>query len=1261
MPSVNSVVSISSSGFTFLYPEDLPVSARREDILAVLRANQVVIVAGETGSGKTTQLPKMCLEARPDQRGQIGCTQPRRVAALSVSRRVAEELGVVWGREVGCKIRFKDDTAHDTRIKFMTDGILLAEIPSDPLLRRYSTIILDEAHERSLNIDFLLGYLQQILPRRPDLKVVITSATIDTEEFSRAFGGAPIVEVTGRLHPVEIRYRVAEDVENDLISDAVNATEELLIETDEGDVLVFMPTERDIRETRDALEERLGAGFEIVGLFGRMPAAEQQRIFAPGRKRRVIVATNIAETSLTIPRIRAVVDTGLARISRYNPRTRTRRLPVEPVAQSSANQRAGRAGRLGPGVCVRLYAEDDFVERPQFGMPEIQRTNLAEVILRIKAFRLGDIETFPFLNPPGSQAVRAGYVLLHELGALDDNNALTQVGAELARLPVDPTLGRMLLQARTENVLPEMLVIAAGLSVPDPRERPEEAREAAAAAHKTFLAEGSDFLTLLAIWQASASAEGSNALRRFCKKNYLSNVRMREWRDIHRQLTEAVAGRAALAPTHAPGPAIADGVHRSVLTGLLGQIALRQERNSYMTSGNRLLTVFPGSGLYSRKDRPQKTKRGDQPVTEEKSRQPLWVAIGEIVQTSQLFARTIAGIIPEWAVELGAHLCERRYTEAHWNAKAGRVLVTERILLHGMEISRRKVDHGRLNALEATEIFIRGALLDEETPVGLKFFAANRALRHKIETALTRSRAPQTRDLDQAFYEFYAKRIEGISSLHDLNRLVKSREPDFLFAKEADLVEAGEWEFDRAAFPDDVTLGNTVLSLEYAYSPGEEHDGVTVRVPLPAASSLSDAQVAWLVPGLREEQIGYLLRALPKMLRRPLHPLEPKVREVVAHFQPGRGEFLEDLAEFITRRFGVKVCASDWADRPLPDHLRPRVDVIDQKNQTVASGRDLHVVRAAAGTVEVRSDAWDRAARHWERVGEGGWDFGDLPEAIPVEEIAGVTVFAYPGLKNENDVVRVRLFRKIEEREKCSAAAVVRLAEATLVKDLAWLDKEVATIFRPAKTTSPRDLGNALDAWNVRAASRTPWGETAHQSASDHIRAHCLPMIPLLPLTEERFLQHVEMVHKELPALVRKVKDLFHKIRDLREAILGAGKTYAGLEADLRRLVPEDFLSKTPHDRLVHVPRYLRSVQIRAERAATNPAKDAEKARQLARFLTAKPPEGNSEEFRWMMEEFRVSIFSQELGTAAPASVRRLEALLEMEKGAAQLTRMAPG
>ncbi|MES2569081.1 MAG: ATP-dependent RNA helicase HrpA, partial [Verrucomicrobiota bacterium] len=831
--------------FSINYPADLPICARREEIVAALRAHQVLIVAGETGSGKTTQLPKMCLEAGLDLNGKIGCTQPRRVAAMSVSRRVAEELGVTWGREVGCKMRFNDDTGRDTRVKFMTDGILLAEIQSDPSLRAYSTLILDEAHERSLNIDFLLGYLQGLLRRRPDLKVIITSATIDTEAFSKAFGGAPIIEVSGRLFPVEVRYAPIEArnvslssapayEEVSVVEAAARAAEEALIEFDSGDILVFMPTERDIRDTRDLLEGSLGRGIEVLALYGRLTNAEQQRIFAPGNQRRVIVATNIAETSLTIPRIGVVIDAGLARMSRYNPRTRTKRLPVEPVSQSSANQRAGRAGRVRDGVCIRLYSQEDFEKRPQFTQPEIQRANLAEVILRMKAFRLGEVENFPFLSPPQSESIRAGYRLLQELGALtqSDNattegNQLTPLGRELARLPLDPTLGRMLLQARTEGALPEMLVIAAGLSIPDPRERPEEEKEAAAAAHRAFAHPDSDFLTLLNLWQLAPDPEARtsrNALRRFCSSNYLSVSRMREWRDVYRQLSETmeerVGGLRSRQPAE-PRPARAEGsrppvaiahperlqpekeegsdparlynmVHRSVLAGLLGQIGFRQERNTYKASSDRLVSIFPGSNLYERNVKKPKSapaapgKAGAAP-----SRQPLWIVAGEIVQTSQLFARTVARIDPQWVSELGAHLCNFRYALPAWSPKAGRVLVWERILIHGLELSKRQIDYGRINAVEATELFIRGALVAGEARIPLRFFAENAKVREKIETALTRVRSNRVQDLDEAFYRFYAERIQGVSSLHDLNRFVRETgggNPDFLCATEADLI-----------------------------------------------------------------------------------------------------------------------------------------------------------------------------------------------------------------------------------------------------------------------------------------------------------------------------------------------------------------------------------------------------------------------------------------------------------------------------------------
>ncbi len=1310
--------------FTIRYPEDLPICARREEIVAALRAHQVLIVAGETGSGKTTQLPKMCLDAGLAERGKIGCTQPRRVAAMSVSRRVAEELGVTWGREVGCKMRFADDTGRDTRVKFMTDGILLAEIQSDPMLRAYSTLILDEAHERSLNIDFLLGYLQGLLKKRGDLKLVVTSATIDTEAFSRAFGGAPIIEVSGRLYPVDVRYQpvladadTGEDPTH--VEAAVRATEDALIESDFGDVLVFMPTERDIRETRELLEGSLGSGIEVLGLFGRMPAAEQQRIFAPGERRRVIVATNVAETSITLPRIRYVIDTGFARMSRYNPRTRTKRLPVEAISQSSANQRAGRAGRVQDGVCIRLYEQEDFEKRPRFTQPEIQRANLAEVILRMKAFALGDIETFPFIDPPIQAAVRAGYVLLHELGALNDANNLTGLGVELASLPLDPTLGRMLLQARAENSLPEMLIIAAGLSVPDPRERPEDAKEAAAAAHRAFADPDSDFFSLLNIWRDSPDAEskgGGNALRRFCKANFLSVARMREWRDIHRQLAEAMGERGAVAGagwkkqtlssraerSEVEGPLTSAGgggaelnrrnargpstsflppsparnsaqddrglerrgapegasytaIHRAILTGLLGQIAQRQEKNTYKASGNRLVTLFPGSNLYERREKPKKNAGPAKP--EAKTQQPPWIVAGEIVETSQLFARSVAGIDPEWVVDLGAHLCERRYTEPHWSAKAGRVLALERVLVHGLEITRKDVDYGRIDPEKATELFIRGALVNEEARIPLRFFEENQKLRDKIENALTRVRSRRAHDLDEALYLFYAARITNVSSVHDLNKLFRervTREPDFLCATEEDLIGDHDASYNRIHFPDAVPLGNTALPLTYAYQPGEESDGVTVRVPLPVAAQLTSAQVQWMVPGLREEQIGVLLRALPKSVRKPLMPLEPKIREVATEFQPGAGDFFAALADFLSRKYRVTVRAEDWPAGSLPAHLQPRVEVIDRHQRTVASSRDLKEIHATVESRDVRSGAWDRAVKQWERSGVVLWDFGDLPEEVEVEKIAGVPALAFLGLQTGDQCVAIRLFKKRDDAAVASTAAVRQLAELVLARDLAGVWKELAGFAKhiPSTTTKAAGFQDQLAALSAKLSSApAPYltGEVLQKSANEHLLAHTLTLRPIFPLTTARFTALVETARRELPTLTYQLGEAAKRLLTLRAAIVASPKRYATFDADLARLLPPDFLARTPPEHLPHLHRYLRGVQIRAERAVVSPAKDAEKAKQLIPFRDwqkhVAPAE--REHFRWLLEEFRVSLFAQELGTAQPVSAQRLLRLIE--------------
>lgn len=1229
------------------YPPDLPITARRDDILTAIRGHQVVILAGETGSGKTTQLPKMCLEVIGDRHGQIGCTQPRRVAAMSVSRRVAEELNVRWGGMVGCKMRFSDDTSRETRVKFMTDGILLAEIQSDPMLRAYSMLILDEAHERSLNIDFLLGYLKTLLPKRPDLKVVVTSATIDTEAFSAHFDSAPIIEVSGRLFPVDVRYQPVGDSDEDPshLDAAVDAVEDVLIETNDGDVLVFMPTERDIRDTRDILDGRLGAGIEVLALFGRMASHEQQRVFSPGAKRRVIIATNVAETSITLPRIRYVVDTGLARMSRYNPRTRTKRLPVEDISQSSANQRAGRAGRVQDGVCIRLYSEEDFLKRPRFTQPEIQRANLAEVILRMKAFRLGEIEDFPFINPPVSAAIRAGYDLLHELGALSETQEMTAKGRELAALPLDPTLGRMLLQAREEGCLEDMLILAAGLSVPDPRERPEEKKELANAAHKAFAAPDSDFMTLLKIWKAAPDLErgGKNALRRFCRTNFLSFTRMSEWRDVWMQLRDTFREPAKTVPPEQAETCL----HRCILAGHLGHIALRQERNQYKAPGNREVMVFPGSNLYERREKNAKPGQ-------EKTKQPLWIVAGEIVQTSQLFARTVARIDPQWAAELGEHLLERRYSEPHWSPKAGRVLVTERLLLHGLEVKRQPIDFGKIDPVAATQLFIRGALLEGTTLIPHRFFGYNQKLRDRLEAALTRVRSSRVYAIEEHLFEFYRARIHAVSSIHDLNKLVNERlrtEPDFLCVEEDDLTGGDDLSSDLQQFPDQTAVGNNVLPITYAYKPGQEDDGVTVQVPLPLAAQLTSGQLQWMVPGLREELITTLLRALPKPMRRSLMPIEATAKKIAHEFNPGRSDFLEALAKHLRQVHQLPVSASDWPPNSVPLHLQPRIEVVAQGNKSVIASRDLESIRATVQKQERKSDAWERLVPRIEKYALPGWTFGDLPETVLVEEINGVPVLGYPGLSLREGEVDLRLFRKSEEATSASLKAVRQLAEWALGKDISWLQKELRSFDLAARpSAAPRSLG--LQDLGQLASAKTATPTTSSQplsaQAQEHILAHVLKLDPILPLNEKRFQKLCDNARRDLPLLVQRVRDLLRQCDDWRQKILAYPKRYIGLEQDLMRLLPMNVLMVTPHEQLQHLPRYLKAIYVRAERAANNPAKDLEKARLIQDFQgwenEVRPSQ--HEAFRWLFEEYRVSTFAQELGTAQPASIKRLEALL---------------
>jgi len=1295
------------------YPEALPITARKQEIVEAIRQRQVVIVAGETGSGKTTQIPKMCLEAGLGVEAKIGCTQPRRVAALSISRRIAEELGVTWGREVGCKIRFDDRAGSETYIKVMTDGILLAEIQGDPLLSEYNAVILDEAHERSLNIDFLLGYLKGLLQKRPELKLIITSATIDTEAFSRAFDHAPVIEVSGRMFPVEVFYAPLDAVSEErgeltYIDAAVQAVERVMSAPGLGDVLIFMPGERDIRETSDCLRSRFGEETEIVPLYGRLTAGDQQRVFAPCSRRKLVVATNIAETSLTIPGIRYVIDSGLARVSRYNPRTRTRRLPIEPIAQSSAEQRKGRSGRVQNGVCLRLYSEEDFAGRPRYTMPEIQRANLAEVILRMKAFRLGEIETFPFINPPLPPAIHGGYTLLQELGALDPNRDLTPLGRDLAHLPIDPTLGRMVLQARGEHATRELLIIAAGLSIQDPRERPLDKKDAAAAAHRRFLDPRSDFLALLNLWNAVheqwEELRTQNQRRKFCQASFLSYVRMREWQDLHAQLEDALGEIDTLVINESNADYAA--IHRSVLAGLLGHVALRQEQNKYRASGNREVTLFPGSVLFARDSGPRRPKspKGGSAAARGPV-QPQWVVAGEMVETSRLFARTLGGIEPDWILDLGAHLCRTTYEHSRWSAAAGRVLIEEITTLYGLEVRRRDVAMGNVQPKEAMEIFIRSALVEEDwdppargsdtgtaaeeitrprgthSPARYGFLDHNRRVRSKIEIWQTRMRQHGQIDLDEALVGFYSERIQNISSVPELDRFIRDHaQHQRLFATEADLIGTQDLSCDFEAFPDTVMLAGNSAPLAYAYRPGEEEDGVTVTLDFATAQALSSAAVEWAVPGLREGHIAELLRSLPKAIRRQLMPFPPKIAEIMKELRPAGKSLKHDLAEFIRKRYGVAVVPSSWSEAPLPQHVRPRVRITDGNHRVLGAGRDLNELRHKLSQANVEpagaAPAWTCLAQKWERFGVTGWTFGILPERVEWNEAGHPPLCGWPGLELEQGQVHIRLFRTLEKARQASLAGVQRLIELELQKDLGWLQKDLHALSRSEPLLAGLCSSEELQA-----------------TAYANLKRYLLPREPFTTLDEALFQAAVDLARERLPGLASQMMQRLELVLKLRADLL---RRYVGITAkqtnaapkgslselshpdtppagtkppmfvakELAALLPANFLQVIPFEQLAHVPRYLKAVQIRAERAAVNPVKDGERARQVApyqealRQTSARPtasPEhaARLEEFRWMIEEFKVSLFAQELGTAFPVSAKRLDQQLERIAGAA--------
>ena len=1194
--------------FRIEYPPELPISARADEIVAAIQNNQVLILAGETGSGKTTQIPKMCLVAGRGERGQIACTQPRRVAATSVARRVAEELNVPFGREVGCKIRFADQTSGDTVIKFMTDGMLLAELQADPEMRDYDTIIVDEAHERSLNIDFILGHLRRLRLRRPELKIVITSATIDTEAFSKAFDGAPIIEVSGRVYPVEVIWSPLEEMKGDkgeltYIDAAVEAVERVLLESSVGDVLVFLPTERDIREARDLLEGRRLGRLEIVPLFGRLTNAEQQRVFAVTQARKIVLATNIAETSLTIPGIRFVIDTGLARFSRYTPQSRTRRLPVEPVSQSSADQRKGRCGRVSDGVCIRLYSEADFAERPRFTQPEIQRSNLADVILRMKAFGLGDIEEFPFLNAPPTKGIRAGYALLHELGATDEAGVLTDLGRELAHLPVDPTVGRMILQARTEQALREVLIIAAALSIQDPRERPLDQQQKADTAHRRFTNPDSDFLTLLSIWETyhdEFEAMTLGKLRKFCTAHFLSFMRMREWRDVYAQIEDTLRERDGFKRTSiydgvkqgqevklALGTPAYASIHRSILAGLLGNVSTRTDEGDYHAAHDRRVDIFPGSALFEKRER-KNPPGGRAPPTKAPAKPKVarWLMAAEVMETSRLYARTCARIDPQWMLSLGAHLLKVAHSEPFWSAEAGRVLVKERRRLYNLELDTRSASYGKINPAHATEIFIREGLVGDTVTWPFDFLAHNRRMREETETILTRTRSAGYMNIDEALYRFYAAQISDISAVGELVDFVRHQQatrPKFLFLGENDLRPPAESEHGAEAFPEALPVDNRVLPLAYAYQPGKAGDGVTVRVSPAEAEALTPAALDWAVPGHLPEKVELMLKALPKEQRRDLIPLTETAQKLTRDLallaaRATQPTLAAALAELLQPRLGVRIDPALWSAKALPDHLRVRVEVVDSNDKVLCASRDLaeiqtllhsssrEVSRKAAST---ENAAWRAARAKWEGEPATEWKFGDLPESVRVEEKHGIPVLAYPGLKAMAAGVAVRLFATPEEAAAATRTGLEKLFAAQLRHDLGWLEKDLRALrmlgaLAVTLVTMEQLQADALEGirrWVCDGGRMEGRAPARPLGASEETASRELGPPKL---TAARFAAGVAQAKADLRGLVPKLGDWLKEIFTLRLALETHAQPYPGLADDLAALLTPDFLRTTP-------------------------------------------------------------------------------------------------
>ena len=1254
-----------------VFPSELPISEHRDQILEALESHQVLIVSGETGSGKTTQLPKFCLEAGRGRRGRIALTQPRRVAATSISRQIAHELETEVGRMVGYRIRFSEKHSEETLIQVMTDGMLLAETRSDRFLDQYDTIILDEAHERSLNIDFLLGYLLQLLNKRRDLRLIITSASIDTDQFSKNFGNAPVIEVSGRSYPVEIQYQGLEESRIDsgeytVIDAACDSVREVLEDSREGDLLVFLPGEQEIREVIERLSP-YQQDHLLLPLYGRLTSKEQNRIFRVSPKRKVVVATNIAETSLTIPGIRYVIDSGTARISRYLPRKRIQRLQVELIAQSNALQRAGRAGRVGPGVCIRLYSEEVFEQLREYAEPEILRSNLAGVILQMLSLDLGHsnkkgpdrITSFPFMNPPPASAVREGFKLLDELGALDSDQRLNPLGRQLARLPIEPQIARMLLEALEEQALREVLVIAAGLSIQDPREFPLEEKEKARQMHRSFVHPDSDFLTLLNIWDRYhdewESLRTENKMRKFCKKHFLSFVRLREWRDIHRQLTTVLKEARLLKLNQ--NPADYGAIHRSILSGLLNCIAQKIEKSQYRGAGGKEVYIFPGSALAKRSGN--------------------WILAAEQVETSRLFARKVANIEVEWLERLGGKLCRSIYSEPLFNEESGIVEASERVTLYGLTIvPRRSIPYARINRAEATRHFIQEALVSGRLRSRLPFFRNNRKLKQQLLDQDAKLRRNREHDLDAAQEAFYTERLHGIGSIHDLNRLLRNRKKEgadgFLMMKLDDFLQLADEELGSIEdYPDHWQSGEVRFPLKYEFLLGSDSDGVTLQARDENLSFLHPYALEWLVPGQWEERIFHLLKSLPKTTRRHFVPLGDSAKSLRADLKPPEGldvsnsiqisesvknrtgySFIENLRLLVRETYRIHIPEEDWDWNRIPDYLKPRIEIRDSRNKIVHAGREgLELIRMRKAELKQspqisisRDDSavWKKAAMKWKLDEINGWNF-ELPREIEIENPGGPNLKGFPGLSINNERISRRLFGNSEEASRSTAPALYKMLSLAVGPDLAWMQKELSDLHELHALYAPFGSPEAMkeDLWQnlFQHLFEGSWISGSHEYESriqeaqrkmESISGQFLPGFKSL-------LESYHLTQEELVKLKERSTQMDHN----------------NLVEHVSNLLPSRFPAKIPFVQWNNLKRYLKAVRIRLDRLMQNPEKDLEKSMNLnpwIKILSQLKEENLNqqekkalEELFWFVEEYRVSLFAPEVKTPVPVSPRRLE------------------